>query len=289
MKFLWTFFLVAQGSGMESEPVDLILTKGERESFVADELSSELMMDSVTLQKESVLELKDFQNIHIRKLIVEEGAKILLAVPQSGRDGGAGVDGGNGASAAFFFDEIHGHLLIEARGGDGGDGRHGRHGRQGLTGGKGQDGRKLFWFVYLDRGERGQTGLPGENGEDGEDGGDGGHGGRIQIFYQQKTPDSQMAVDVSGGAGGRPGQGGRGGLGGMGGPGGKGWPDGAQGLMGRSGKSGRSGQPGRPGDSGQVEIYQVDSELYHCLLAFDFLENEINEGEWRRCVEWFSS
>lgn len=250
----------------------------------AVEVNEVFEIDTLDLAADSLLRLEDFKSVRIRRLIATDGARIQLAAPNSGRGAGASADGGDGARAVFFIDQVEGHVVIEAKGGRGGDGAPGWHGQQGTQGAKGRDARRLFWFIYLGRGDNGHPGEPGQDGQDGGDGGNGGSGGWVQVFYREKNPESRILVDVSGGEGGQAGRGGRGGIGGNGGSGGRGSPNGSQGRMGAPGKNGSSGSPGRPGHSGQVEIYQTDRSLFRCLLFAHLTGDDISDGEWDRCV-----
>lgn len=218
-------------------------------------------IDEIILERDAQIIIPPFKSVIIQNLVAEEGAKVQLAHSDSG---------GEGANARFFIKKIKGHVVIESRGGDGRDGRDGRHGRQGRDGEDGRDARTLiFGLIWLGDGETGRPGYPGEDGEDGEDGQDGGLGGRITLYYVEKTDESKIFVDVSGGRAGNPGKPGLGGLGGNGGAGGDGWKDGRQGPMGPRGQAGQPGRPGRPGMPGHAAIYQLNERLYRCLMILD--------------------
>jgi len=276
-----SFLMIGQTPGISRVEIPAGYSRAFSESDFQD--LDVLEIGELEMGKGSSLELPAFKSIRIRKLYASEGSRIELARAGSGADGEDGVDGGAGADTHFFVDEINGHVVIEARGGDGGQGRDGRRGQQGVSGAKGRDGVR-FYFFYLSSGDRGQTGGPGEDGEDGQDGGRGGDGGRAKVYFVNKAPQAQILVDVSGGRGGRGGRAGHGGLGGAGGPGGQGTSRGPQGFMGPNGKPGVPGRPGAAGSPGAVSIYQVDSVLYGCLLEVEFVFGEFREEEWTRCL-----
>lgn len=270
---LWALLLTAQWSIPDGTVMELPSWEGEPE------------FDRIEIGADAELVIQapeDFRALRIKQLIVKEGAKIRFAHHLSGRETEASVDGGHGSDLILLIDHLDGHLIVESRGGDGADGLAGRDGRQGLSGGKGQDGFKLFFFSVAG-GSVGQAGTDGENGEDGSNGGRGGNGGRVQVYFQKKTPHSQILIDVSGGRGGRGGKAGRGGLGGVGGPGGRGLWTGAQGPMGRQGEHGRPGRPGEPGHPGVATLIQVDRQLYRCLMEAHLLKQ--SEGEMESCLK----
>lgn len=235
--------------------------------------------EEVILGRDAQIKLPEFHSYRIKKLVAKDGARIEVAHQSSGGSGVDSVDGGHGADAIFFIDHLDGHLLIESRGGDGGHGRDGRHGRQGLIGKKGRDAFKLFFFMIGD-GDDGGAGEPGEDGADGDEGGRGGDGGNVRVYFQTKSSQSNIMIDVAGGQGGMGGRAGLGGLGGPGGPGGRGWRSGSQGPMGVSGKDGRPGRPGEPGRPGTAQVVQVDAALYQCLVQDHLL---FDGEEMREC------
>lgn len=246
-----------------------------------DDLAEVGEMGTVKLGENSELQLPSFRSLRIRQLIAKDGARIKLANSSSGQSGEFSVNGGDGSDGVFLFDKVDGHVIIESRGGDGGAGRDGVDGQQGQVGGKGRNGI-WFLFFYLSEGEDGKPGQDGEPGANGEDGGRGGNGGKVKVFYRTKTPNSQILVDVAAGRGGVGGKAGHGGLGGPGGPGGRGTRPGAQGPMGRAGENGKPGRPGEPGFPGKAEIYQVDADLYRCLLQKELLG--MDWGDLKSCV-----
>lgn len=281
MLAIFSFLLVFQAP----PPLSVQLPQGTVYQLPTDSQdgNDQLQLGTIQLGEKSTLVLSSFKSVHIKEIIAKNGSKILFPSNTSGADGGPSVNGGDAGPVEIFTDKIDGHVLIEARGGNGGDGLDGRDGQQGVDGRKGQNGIRLFWF-YLSDGKQGQKGGPGENGEDGENGGNGGNGGIVKVFYKEKTPDSDIVVDVSAGSAGKGGREGRGGLGGNGGPGGYGIHRGPQGRMGAYGKNGRPGRPGEPGKAGSVSIYQVSARLYSCLVEFYAIKHQVNEGDWRQCV-----
>ncbi len=242
----------------------------------------QLELQEVVLERNSTLILPPFKSVVINLLIASEGSKIQFAQSQEqGEDPQA-------ASARIFVRNIRGHILLESRGMDGADGRPGRHGRQGAEGRRGRNARTLlFGLIWLGDGEDGGPGLAGEIGEAGENGAAGGNGGDISLYYVDKTLDSKVVVDVSGGAAGRGGRGGLGGLGGNGGRGGEGIRDGKQGPMGLMGPSGLAGLPGKPGLPGKASIYQIPSSLFFCLMELDAraLAETLRDEDYDQCRE----
>ncbi len=281
--------LYGGGGVFADEPETTILPievpPGVEEKLDASTSGEVLQLDKVVLEEDSSLVIEDFKSIRIRELVAKDGARIRLLQKSSGGDGGAGSRAGDGASARLFLEDLKGHLLVEARGGDGGRGVDGKNGRQGLDGKDGRRARTLFFgIIYLGNGEDGHTGEPGEDGEAGGDGGDGGNGGTIAVYFNSKSSFANVVVDVDGGAGGMGGRGGRGGLGGDGGRGGAGLEHGKAGLNGRPGRPGVSGKPGKPGKPGRAYVYQPSKALFDCLSHLearldieDLTETDINE------------
>jgi len=237
-----------------------------------------LVLRELVLASNSSVVFPPFKSIFIQNLIAADGARIKFPILASGADGkpgnsGDGVNatsggsGGDGVNLPFFVAHLEGHVVIEAQGGDGAAGKAGRDGRQGPAGRKGQNAPTLFFgLFYLGDGDDGGAGYQGEKGGDGGNGGNGGAGGQVWFYYIDKAAFADIAIEVSGGRGGSAGSAGFGGLGGDGGPAGKGIQDGRQGPMGMPGIPGKPGKPGRPGASGNSSIYQLDPELFACLV-----------------------
>jgi hypothetical protein len=263
------------------QPIAIRVNANSAAVLHLSESATPLHLTNVVLEQNSSLELPPFKSVFIENLIAKNGAKIKIAKQNSGADasansgkvgltGAKGADGGDGGNARIFLRRVSGHLIVESRGGDGARGGDGTNGRQGADGKRGRNARTLFFgLIYLEVGGRGLPGEPGENGTDGGSGGNAGRGGTVSVYYEEKSADAEIALDVSGGRGGMPGEGGTFGIGGNGGPGGSGLRKGLQGPLGPSGLPGHSGNPGQPGKPGISSVYQLSSSLFTCLSRLE--------------------